>query len=100
MLRRAGYRLTVRSDPREAVTLDPADVDLMVVDVVMPGLGGTALAGRLRALRPDLRIVFMTGFTERDIAAEIDALTPEPLLQKPFTPAQLLAAVRNALDRA
>jgi PAS domain S-box-containing protein len=100
VLRRAGYRLTVRSDPREAVTLDPADVDLMVVDVVMPGLGGTALAGRLRALRPDLRIVFMTGFTERDIAAEIDALTPEPLLQKPFTPAQLLASVRNALDRA
>ncbi len=99
VLRRAGYRLTVRSDPREAVDLDPRDFDLMVVDMVMPGLGGTALAGRLRERRDDLPIVFMTGFTERSIAGEIDALTPEPLLQKPFAPAQLLGAVRNALDR-
>ena len=100
VLRRAGYRLTVRSDPREAVDLNPHDHDLMVVDMVMPGLGGTALAGRLRERRDDLRIVFMTGFTERNVAVEINALTPEPLLQKPFTPAQLLAAVRTALDRA
>jgi PAS domain S-box-containing protein len=100
VLRRAGYRLTVRSDPREAVDLNPNDHDLMVVDMVMPGLGGTVLAGRLRERRDDLRIVFMTGFTERNVAAEVSALTPEPLLHKPFTPAQLLAAVRTALDRA
>jgi two-component system cell cycle sensor histidine kinase/response regulator CckA len=99
VLRRAGYRLTVRSDPREAVDLDPRDHDLMVLDMVMPGLGGTALAARLRERRDDLPIVFMTGFTERSIADEIDPLTQEPLLQKPFTPAQLLAAVRTALDR-
>jgi CheY-like chemotaxis protein len=99
VLRRAGYRLTVRSDPREAVDLDPVEFDLAVVDMVMPGLGGTALAGRLRERRSDLRILFMTGFTERNIATEIDLLTPEPLLQKPFTPAQLLGAVRAALDR-
>jgi two-component system cell cycle sensor histidine kinase/response regulator CckA len=89
----------VRSDPREAVDLEPAEFDLAVVDMVMPGLGGTALAGRLRERRADLRILFMTGFTERNVATEIDVLTPEPLLQKPFTPAQLLAAVRAALDR-
>ena len=99
VLRRAGYRLTVRSDPREAVDLDPRDFDLLVVDIVMPGLGGTALAGRLRVRRDDLPIVFMTGFTEQSVVGEIEVLTPEPLLQKPFTPAQLLAAVRSALDR-
>jgi two-component system cell cycle sensor histidine kinase/response regulator CckA len=100
VLRRAGYDLTVRSDPREARELDPADFDLLVTDIVMPGLGGPALASQFRARRPDLRLVFMTGFAERDAADEVGQLTVEPLLLKPFTPVTLMTAVRNALDRA
>jgi PAS domain S-box-containing protein len=99
VLRRAGYALTVRSDPREAVELDPGSFDLLVTDVVMPGLGGPALATRFRSRRPDLRVVFMTGFAERDAAEQVGQLTIEPLLLKPFTPVGLLTAVRTALDR-
>jgi CheY-like chemotaxis protein len=99
VLRRAGYALTVRSDPREALELDPASFDLLVTDIVMPGLGGPALATRLRTRRPDLRVVFMTGFAERDAADQVAQLTVEPLLLKPFTPVVLMTAVRDALDR-
>ena len=100
VLRRAGYALTVRSDPREAVELDPGSFDLLVTDVVMPGLGGPALATRFRSRRPDVRLVFMTGFAERDAAEQVGQLTIEPLLLKPFTPVGLLTAVRTALDRS
>ena len=99
VLRRAGYALTVRSDPREAAHLDPMSFDLLVTDIVMPGLGGPALASRLRASRPGLRVVFMTGFAERDAADQVGELTIEPLLLKPFTPVGLMTAVRTALDR-
>ena len=99
VLRRAGYALTVRSDPREALDLDPASFDLLVTDIVMPGLGGPTLASRFRARRPDLRVVFMTGFAERDAAEQVGQLTIEPLLLKPFAPVDLMTAVRRALDR-
>lgn len=99
VLRRAGYELTVRSDPREAVQLDPAAFDLLVTDIVMPGIGGPALAAALRSRRPDLRVVFMTGFAERDAADQVAELTLEPLLLKPFAPVALMTAVRDALDR-
>jgi PAS domain S-box-containing protein len=98
VLRRGGYDLTVKADPREALAIDPADVDLLVADVVMPGLGGAQLARQLRERRPDLRVLFMSGFTERAVASELEGLSSQPLLQKPFSPASLLAAVRRALD--
>ncbi|MHB8958737.1 MAG: PAS domain-containing hybrid sensor histidine kinase/response regulator [Candidatus Limnocylindrales bacterium] len=99
VLRRAGYALTVRSDPRDALDLEPSSFDMLVTDVVMPGLGGPALASKLRDRRPDLRVVFMTGFAERDAADQVAQLTAEPLLLKPFTPVALMTAVRQALDR-
>ncbi len=99
VLRRAGYALTVLSDPRDAVELDPASFDMLVTDIVMPGLGGPALVSKLRDRRPDLRVVFMTGFAERDAAEQVAQLTVEPLLLKPFTPVALMTAVRQALDR-
>jgi two-component system cell cycle sensor histidine kinase/response regulator CckA len=99
VLRRAGYALTVRSDPRDALELDPSSFDMLVTDIVMPGLGGPALVTRFRDRRPDLRVVFMTGFAERDAADQVAQLTVEPLLLKPFTPVVLMRAVRQALDR-
>jgi CheY-like chemotaxis protein len=97
VLRRAGRALTVRSDPREAVDPDPSSFDMLVTDVVMPGLGGPALATKLRERRPELCVVFMTGFAERDAADQAAQLTVEPLLLKPFTPVVLMTAVRQAL---
>jgi signal transduction histidine kinase len=71
---------------------------LLVTDVIMPGLSGPNLAARLSGMNPRLRVLYMSGYT--------DEATPElekywggvPLLQKPFTPAQLADRVRVALD--
>ena len=100
ILSRAGYRLTVKADPREAASLDPASLDLLLTDVVMPHLDGPGLTARLRAIRPDLPVLFMSGYTDRTDASDMSPLTSQPLLAKPFGPVELLAAVRRALDEA
>ena len=93
-----GYRLTVASDGAEALGVDPASIDLLVTDVVMPGLSGGSLAGRLRETRPQLAVLFVSGY-------EAGLLFPDGLpagrsafLQKPFTTEALARAVRSLLD--
>ncbi len=98
----AGYRVVAAEDGPRALELaaDPATIDLLLTDVVMPGLGGFDLADRLRAARPDLKIIYMSGYTE----APPPALRPcsegsgvPRFLQKPFSMVQLTESVREAL---
>ena len=100
ILGRAGYRLTVRGDSRHALDVDPASVDLLVSDVLMPHLDGPSLAAALLERRPDLPVLFMSGFADRTDMEELTRWSRRPLLAKPFGPADLLAAVRQALDAA
>jgi len=73
-------------------------VDLLVTDVVMPGLDGFQLAERLTARRPGLRVLFTSGYTDEDAGA--DGLAADAaFLQKPFTQEQLALHVREILDR-
>jgi CheY-like chemotaxis protein len=74
-------------------------VDLLITDVVMPGMGGPELASVLRAARPELPVVFMSGYAEEQ--EEIRAMTTAGagFLAKPFELAALGAAVREALAR-
>jgi two-component system, cell cycle sensor histidine kinase and response regulator CckA len=60
----------------------------------MPVLGGSELAARLLAQRPELRVLYISGY-----AAKVDVGPTAALLQKPFVRADLLRAVRNVLDR-
>jgi CheY-like chemotaxis protein len=98
-LERLGYRVLVAASGYEALGLVDAagvTVDLLVSDVVMPGLGGRALADALRRRRPGLRVLFMSGH----VAERVDAAAhpARAFLQKPFTLARLGARVREALD--
>lgn len=71
-------------------------IDLLLTDMVLPGEGGCAVARALRQVRPGLRIVYMSGYSEE--MAMRQGLEPDArLLQKPFTPEALLEAVRGAL---
>jgi two-component system cell cycle sensor histidine kinase/response regulator CckA len=101
ILRAHGYAVLEATNPGEALLVserDPGRIDLLLTDVVMPLMSGPALAERLRRLRPDLRVLFMSGYT-RDALATRDAPPPGTrLLQKPFSPAALAHAVREALD--
>jgi len=72
------------------------DVDVLVSDVVMPGRQGPEVAARARVERPDLRIVFTSGYSQA-IARAGDLPEGAELLAEPFTPSRLVAAVWRAL---
>ncbi len=100
-LERAGYPVIPATDGSDAVRLfteHDGAVDLVVTDVVMPGLGGRELVGRLRIMRPDVRVIFVSGYTEEGVRTR-GVLEPGTVyLEKPFTPEGLLRKVREALD--
>ncbi|MBB4637538.1 hybrid sensor histidine kinase/response regulator [Longimicrobium terrae] len=100
VLRKAGYEIVQAVDGQAALDAmaRAGRIDLVLTDVVMPVMGGRALAARLRATHPGLPVLFMSGFqpeTEREGANEWG-----PTLQKPFSVEELESAVEFALDRA
>jgi two-component system cell cycle sensor histidine kinase/response regulator CckA len=99
-LERQGYRvLQARSGTEAAQVLRDLNqrVDLLLSDVVLPGHTGIELAELGRRLRPQLRVLLSSGYSEEAISRRGE-LAQIPLLQKPFEPAQLLTAVRAVLD--
>jgi two-component system, cell cycle sensor histidine kinase and response regulator CckA len=102
-LRRHGYAVEETHDGREALQRwkeAPEDFDLVLTDVVMPNMGGWELGQRLRELRRDVRVIYMSGYAEEVLAQHgLTASDDLPLLQKPFAPRELLAVLRDRLDR-
>jgi len=99
LLSRAGYTLHVAGSAEEALQLAPSlgELDLLLTDVVMPGQNGRELADQLLVARPNLGVLFMSGYTE-DMVVKRGVLEGQvALLQKPFTPRSLLEAVERAL---
>jgi CheY-like chemotaxis protein len=75
-------------------------IDLMVTDVVLPGLNGRALTTRLRERRPKLDVLYMTGYTDDEILRRGLIDDQVNLLDKPFNATQLVHAVRRAMRPA
>ena len=97
-----GYRLLEAGDGLEALALAeryPGEISLLVTDVGMPRMDGAELAERLRARRPSMRVLFVTGFGSDAITGASTRAAHVAVLEKPFTPDQLAAAVRALLDR-
>ena len=100
VLRRQGYTLIEAAtgiDALEALSKHPEPIHLMVTDVVMPGMSGRELARKIEPLRPGLRVLYISGYTEDAIVhhGELDPGTA--FLPKPFTPAALAKKVREVL---
>jgi PAS domain S-box-containing protein len=97
-----GYRVLAARDGEEALARAAAEkrIDLLITDVVMPGMDGADLARRLRSLRPGLRVLFASGYPEDAIAPHGVLEAGVDLIQKPYTPSTLAARVRAVLDRA
>ena len=103
VLERAGYDVVSVGNARDALELvsNGARVDLVVSDVVMPELSGVDLLTELRARRPELPIVLMTGGSpEPERTARALELGASAIVYKPYTHAELRDAVANALGRA
>src|SRR6185503_5209130 len=95
ILVRLGYRVLVASDGIEALALSrefAEPIDLLLTDVVMPGMDGRELAERMRMTRPDTRILFMSGYAEPPIPGDV-------LLEKPVTPDALARKVSEVLHQ-
>ena len=99
ILKLQGYQVFDAAGPGEAIELSSSftdRIDLLITDVVMPEMNGRLLAERLCLQRPELRVLFMSGYV--DNAFESDADGAVAFLQKPLTPLALATKVRHLLD--
>ena len=91
------------ADGRQALELGEAHsgpINMLVTDVVMPGMSGRELADALTAKRPELKGLYISGYTD-DVIAQSGVLDPDvEYLQKPFRPTVLVKRVREILDKA
>ena len=101
-LQRQGYQVLAASDGVAALALvrkSQQPIDLLMTDIVMPGMGGRELAERMLALRPDLRVLYTSGYTEDRAIQEEAARGQHSFLGKPYRLAQLANKVREVLDK-
>jgi PAS domain S-box-containing protein len=101
VLRRSGYSVLEARDGEEALVLaanHPGPIHLLLTDVVMPRLSGGRLARRLTHLRPETRVLFMSGFADSTLVRHEVVSGDADCLLKPFTPDDLARKVREALD--
>jgi CheY-like chemotaxis protein len=103
MLQAQGYTAIGARSGEEALALAgraEAGIDLLLTDVVMPGMSGRELVERFRELRPRARVLFMSGYAGDDLTSRGVAEEGAHFIPKPFTPELLAERVREALDRA
>jgi two-component system cell cycle sensor histidine kinase/response regulator CckA len=103
VLKARGYHVLDAASAAEALELTDQGrrrLDLLVTDVVMPGMGGPALAEQLVALQPGLRVLYISGYAEEAIRRHGELPAGGALLEKPFTADQLARRVRETLSAA
>ena len=102
VLAECGYAVLVAGDGDEALRVVHAHsgpIHLAVTDVVMPGTGGAALAVELLRLRPDMRILYLSGYTDDEVVRHGISQDQVDFLQKPFSPLALAQKVAGVLGR-
>ena len=100
LLRKLGYTVLIASDGVEGASLfDEHDeqIDIVITDIVMPRQTGVEMAGDLRIRRPDLKLLFISGYAGPE-AGMLNGPIPQPFLPKPFSVEELAEAVREILD--
>ncbi len=97
-----GYELVIANgaeDIRQFEAMSPLP-DLVITDVVMPGMSGPMLVNRLRATAPDLRVLFMSGYDHSQVVQQYVVQQGFELIPKPFTGRALQSAIKKILARA
>ncbi|HEV2446417.1 MAG TPA: PAS domain S-box protein, partial [Candidatus Sulfopaludibacter sp.] len=101
LLTKQGYRVLETENPRDALEILQAhngSIHLLLTDIVMPRVNGFELARQARALRPNIRVLYMSGYTDNHVSASWNLDPSTPFLHKPFTAATLAQRVREALE--
>jgi PAS domain S-box-containing protein len=102
VLSQEGYRLHVAEGPQEALEIAerlPGAIDLLLTDVVMPGMTGPELARVLTASRPEMKVLYVSGYSTNPLEDSDGSVGHVAFLAKPFTPQALVARVRELLSR-
>jgi CheY-like chemotaxis protein len=98
VLTRFGARVIAVADGQQAVdrfATDPGQFDLLFLDIMMPGLSGFEVAARCRSLRPDIPVLFASGYAAESLGAKTEMTANDTILHKPYDPDSLRAAVRK-----
>lgn len=101
VLETSGYTVLMANAPAQAIALSErhaGEIHLLVTDVVMPGMDGRRLAALLVAQRPQLEVLFISGYPDKAISHNGDLESGLSFIQKPFTPDALVQKVRAVLD--
>jgi two-component system cell cycle sensor histidine kinase/response regulator CckA len=99
-LRGAGYRLLQANSGDEALEIaarHDGPIHLLMTDTVMPGLSAGELAKRLNAQRPEIRVLYISGYSQEIVKSHGISFDGEAFLQKPFSRAQLISKVKEVL---
>jgi PAS domain S-box-containing protein len=102
ILRRYGYRVLAAGDGQEAMEISEGHegpIHLLLTDVVMPGMSGRDLAKILKGLHPEIKMLYMSGYTDNAIVHHAILDKGIVFIQKPFTPVDLARKVREVLDQ-
>lgn len=101
-LQKQGYTVLTAHDGKQALNLfekrSPTKIHLLVTDLVMPKMGGRQLATVLRTIRPDIKILYISGYLEDELTNQNGLAEGIAFLQKPFSPGTLIRKVRDLLD--
>ena len=100
-LERAGYTVLVAASGRDALSIierQPGPIHLLLTDIVMPAMSGQELAKHAQASRPDVRVLFMSGYTSNAVVHHGVLDEGVNYLAKPFSPNELLSRVRALLN--
>jgi CheY-like chemotaxis protein len=101
-LRTLGYRVVSAAGGEQALDIVDGDepLHMLFTDMVMPGMSGRTLAERIKALQPQVKVLYTTGYTGDAVAGDVDFDRRAAFLAKPFTVDQLAVKIRATLDAA
>ena len=97
-----GYRVILANNGQEALhffSINQEDIQLVILDVMMPRLGGVEAYSQIHQMKPDMPVVFTTGHTEESAALGVAVQQGAVVLQKPYMPDALIRTVRSALRK-
>jgi PAS domain S-box-containing protein len=96
-----GYRVLIANDGLQAVVVAesyPGEIHLLLTDVVMPNLGGQKLVEKVRSFRPEMKVLYMSGYTDETVLQHLDRSAQTMFIHKPFSPDTLACKVREVLE--